>query len=60
MPADWTSMGCMNESWNQRLLEGSSFSSNKMTPTLCMTQCQKRGFQYAGTQYVDEVSNILL
>jgi hypothetical protein len=26
-----------------------------MTPTLCLTQCQKLGFTYGGTEYSDEV-----
>ena len=57
MPADWKALGCMNESYGQRLLAGTAFSSTSMTPMLCMTQCQKSGFKYAGTEYTDEVSH---
>jgi hypothetical protein len=55
MPPDWQALGCKTESYGQRLLAGTSFTSAVMTPMLCMTQCQKLGFQYAATEYVDEV-----
>jgi hypothetical protein len=55
IPAGWTSVGCVDESWDERLLQGTSFSSSSMTPTLCLTQCQKLGFTYGGTEFGDEV-----
>lgn len=50
----------MTESYGQRLLAGTGFSSSNMSPMLCMTQCQKLGFSYAGTEYTDEVRSALL
>lgn len=54
VPAGWDYFGCVDESWQQRLLQGFAFSEESLTPLLCMTECGKLGYQYAGMEYSDE------
>ncbi|KAL7419434.1 hypothetical protein Q5752_006272 [Cryptotrichosporon argae] len=54
LPAGWTAMGCVSESWDARLLDSFSFSSLENTPVLCIDECAKRGYSLAGTEYGDE------
>ena len=56
MPAGWSYYGCISESYYGRLLGGFAFSSPSLTPLLCMTECQKRGFTISGMEFGDEVS----
>ncbi|RXK35703.1 hypothetical protein M231_07031 [Tremella mesenterica] len=53
-PPGWSYLACVDESWDERLLQGFSFSSSVLTPLQCMTECGKRNFTYAGTEYGDE------
>ena len=57
--AGWTYVGCVNESYNQRLLEGFSFISESLTPLMCLDQCSKLGYAMGATEYADEVGRIL-
>jgi hypothetical protein len=50
-PAGWSSYGCMTEATSGRALSKYSFSSSSMTPQLCMTTCQSKGYSLAGTEY---------
>ena len=50
-------MGCVAESYEQRLLGNLGFYSPSMTLETCMIQCEKSGFTYAGLEYGDEVSD---
>lgn len=54
LPDGWSYEGCINESWGVRVLNGFSFSSQANTPLLCITNCAKRGFKLAGTEFGDE------
>ncbi|WVQ97182.1 hypothetical protein IAU59_004292 [Kwoniella sp. CBS 9459] len=54
LPAGWTYFGCVTESQDERLLQGFAFSSESLTPLLCVTQCTKLGYTFAGTEYGDE------
>ncbi|TXT07365.1 hypothetical protein VHUM_03085 [Vanrija humicola] len=54
LPEGWSYAGCVNESWGQRLLSGFSFSSQANDPLVCITNCAKRGFKLAGTEFGDE------
>ncbi|OCF33259.1 hypothetical protein I316_05000 [Kwoniella heveanensis BCC8398] len=54
LPAGWTYFGCVTESQDERLLNGFAFSSESLTPLLCVTQCTKLGYTFAGTEYGDE------
>ncbi|KAK4684846.1 glucan endo-1,3-alpha-glucosidase, partial [Tremellales sp. Uapishka_1] len=54
LPSGWSYLYCASESWEQRLLQGFSFSSSKMTPLLCTNECQTLGFTIAGTEFGDE------
>ncbi|RSH78984.1 uncharacterized protein EHS24_001910 [Apiotrichum porosum] len=54
LPDGWTYEGCVTESSGQRLLQGFAFSSSSNSPTLCLTECAKRGYTIAGTEYGDE------
>ena len=54
IPAGWSYYGCVEESWDERLLEGFAFSSSALTPLQCLTECQRRGYTLAGTEYGDE------
>ena len=56
LPAGWTYLGCVAESTNQRLLEGFAFSSEILTPLMCLTECASLGYTIGGTEYGDEVS----
>lgn len=54
LPTGWSYVGCVAESYDQRLLSGFGFSSSSMTPLMCLTQCNKLGYSLAGTEYSDE------
>ncbi|KAL1412022.1 hypothetical protein Q8F55_003019 [Vanrija albida] len=54
LPAGWSYEGCITESWGVRVLSGFSFSSQANSPLLCITNCAKRGFRLAGTEFGDE------
>lgn len=51
LPAGWQSLGCTVDSASKRVLTGSYSESNSQTPALCLTQCARLGFAYAGLQY---------
>jgi len=49
-------LGCFKDQGDPYGLSGRDlaafgFGSDKMTPTLCMRECARRGFKYAGVQY---------
>ncbi|WVR05826.1 hypothetical protein IAU60_002851 [Kwoniella sp. DSM 27419] len=54
LPAGWAYFGCVSESYDERLLSGFAFSSSELTPLLCVTQCTKMGYAWAGTEFGDE------
>ncbi|ORY25195.1 glycosyl hydrolase family 71-domain-containing protein [Naematelia encephala] len=54
IPAGWSYFGCVDESWDERLLSGFGFSSESLTPLLCLTECSKLGYTYGGMEYADE------
>ena len=56
MPSGWTYFACVDESYNERLLQGFSYHSSSVTPLACVTECGKMGYTIAGTEYGDEVS----
>ena len=58
IPAGWNYHGCISESWYERLLQGFAFSSSRLTPLLCLNECQKQGFVFAGMEDADEVSEL--
>lgn len=55
MPKGWAYEGCIEESNGQRLLQGFAFSSGQTDQDNCASICGAMGFQYAGTQYANEV-----
>ncbi|ORY86870.1 hypothetical protein BCR37DRAFT_376149 [Protomyces lactucae-debilis] len=51
----WSSVGCLQDFYpNTRTLQGYSVTSNSMTPQVCMSTCQAKGFTYAGVEYSGE------
>jgi len=60
LPTGWTYEGCVVESHLTRLLTGTAYHSSRLTTSQCITQCQRLGFTYAGTEYGDEVSYLSL
>jgi len=60
LPTGWTYEGCVQESHLTRLLTGTAYRSSRLTTSQCITQCQRLGFTYAGTEYGDEVSYLFL
>jgi hypothetical protein len=51
LPAGWSENGCMTEATNNRALSSYSFTSSSMTPQLCISTCQAKGYVYAGAEY---------
>lgn len=54
IPSGWSYFGCVDESWNERLLQGFAYSSASLTPLQCLTLCSSGGYTYAGLEYGDE------
>jgi hypothetical protein len=51
----WSNVGCLQDFYpDTRILQGYSFTSNSMTPQLCKSTCQAKGFIYAGVEYAGE------
>ncbi|OAQ20922.1 WSC domain-containing protein [Thermosulfurimonas dismutans] len=53
---NYTYLGCFKDQGdpyglNGRDLAAFGFGSDKMTPDLCMRECARRGYRYAGVQY---------
>jgi glucan endo-1,3-alpha-glucosidase len=55
MPKGWAYEGCVEESNGQRLLQGFAFSSGQTDQDNCASVCGAMGYQFAGTQYANEV-----
>lgn len=47
-PADWKNLGCHQEPWGQRAINGSSASMPTMTVGKCIAYCVDKGFTFAG------------
>ena len=54
LPSGWTAKGCYTEATNSRALTSLFISDPKMTPLLCMTTCQQKGYMYAGVEYASQ------
>ncbi|KAJ7481720.1 glyoxal oxidase N-terminus-domain-containing protein [Mycena latifolia] len=54
LPTDWYSHGCVREPSSGRTLTGYSFTSDSLTITSCVAECNSRGFKYAGAEYGSE------
>ncbi len=53
---NYTYLGCFKDQGDPYGLRGRDlaafgFGSDRMTPTLCMRECARRGYRYAGVQY---------
>lgn len=53
LPSGWESVGCVVDS-SARVLTGGYGTTNSLTPAMCASACQARGFNYAGTEYANE------
>ncbi|WRT68783.1 uncharacterized protein IL334_005763 [Kwoniella shivajii] len=54
LPAGWTDNGCFTDATSGRALSAYSFTSSAMTPALCLTGCQARGYVIGGIEYSSE------
>ncbi|KAI5450005.1 hypothetical protein NCC49_003767 [Naganishia albida] len=44
-------LGCYQDNGSNRLMSYSALSSGSMTPSLCQSTCQGKGYDYAGVSY---------
>lgn len=51
LPTGWSETGCMTEVSGDRALRGYTFAADNMTPKICLTECQSRGYKLAGAEY---------
>ncbi|KAJ7291038.1 glyoxal oxidase N-terminus-domain-containing protein [Mycena rebaudengoi] len=55
LPPGWAARGCVREpTTNNRTLTGYSFTSASLTVTSCVSECNSRGFKYAGAEFQTE------
>ncbi|EIW72958.1 hypothetical protein TREMEDRAFT_24256, partial [Tremella mesenterica DSM 1558] len=54
LPTGWSYTGCKTEATTGRALSSYSFSSESMTPTLCIQACLARNYTSAGVEYSRE------
>lgn len=56
----WSYIGCYKDNGNDRTLSGSKEITSTMTPSACVAYCSGLGYSYAGLEYYDEVSSLLI